>query len=235
MIDVVRIEKSIVDLFVRQKHYSRRASTFWAGYGLLIDDHVEGVVVYGQPMPPVQKHAFKDRDFRLYELTRLVVQTKMKNAASILIGRSLKMLQKEQGACAVVSYADSEWGHAGIVYQATNWTYTGATVSHDHNYIVNGKRVHPISLRDAGISNPKQWAKENGIETVKPMQKHRYFTFLGTKAEKKAMLDKLTYKVVGEYPKMDQIRYDDGEILNVLIPTRTLYELALMNCLDNHL
>jgi hypothetical protein len=192
---------------VLEKHYSRRASIFWAGFGLIENGMVEGVVVYGQPSPPIQKHSFKDRDFRLYELARLVVQTKTKNAASYLVGNSLKMLDSP---CAVVSYADMEQSHSGIVYQATNWLYTGSTVSHDHMYIVDGERVHPMTLRDRGITNPKEWARDNNIHTVKPFPKHRYFQVIGDKRQKRDMLRKLQYAVINKYPKCDQSRYDDG-------------------------
>lgn len=75
---VVRLSKAQTETFVLAKHYSHRASIFWAGFGLEIDGMIEGVCVYGQPSPPIQKHAFKDRDFKLYELSRLVVQTRKK-------------------------------------------------------------------------------------------------------------------------------------------------------------
>ena len=205
---VVPITKKEAERFVVEKHYSRRASIFWVGFGLIIDGKVEGVVVYGQPSPPIQRSAFRDRDFKLYELSRLVVQTKKANAASFLIANSLKKLQSP---CAVVSYADSEWGHCGIVYQATNWIYTGSTVSHDSAYIINGKRVHPITLREKGITDPKRWAKENGILTIKPQPKHRYFYLCGEKRQRRQMFLKLSYKVVEEYPKSHKTMYDDGE------------------------
>lgn len=205
--EIKPITKSEAESFVLQKHYSRRASIFWAGFGLIENGSTEGVVVYGQPSPPIQRHAFRDRDFKLYELARLVIQTKTKNAASFLVGRSLRMLERP---CAVVSYADSEWSHCGIIYQAKNWTYTGATVSHDHAYIVDGNRVHPMTLRDRGITDPKRWALENGIKTAPPMPKHRYFFFCGSRTQTKAMRSKLAYPVVSKLPKCDQNRYDDG-------------------------
>lgn len=204
---IAPISKTEAEAFVVAKHYSKRASIFWAGFGLVIGGKIEGVVVYGQPSPPIQKHAFKGRDFRLYELARLVVQTDAKNAASFLVGRSLQMLEKPS---AVVSYADTEWGHAGIIYQATNWFYTGATKSHDHAYLVDGKRVHPITLRDQGITDPKRWARENNIKTLPPMPKHRYFFLTGEKKQRAAMLAKLAYPIVKEYPKLEKSRYDDG-------------------------
>lgn len=212
---VISISKSIADAFVTQKHYSRRASIFWAGFGLEEDGQITGVAVYGQPSPPIQKHAFKDRDFRLYELARVVVQSKTKNASSFLVANSLKLLEPKP--CAVISYADMEQSHCGIIYQATNWLYTGATKSHDKAYIVDGKRTHPMTLRDRGITDPTRWAKENGIEMVKPMDKHRYFQFVGDKRQRRVMQEKLNYPVLKSYPKCDQQRYDDGPDLHIQI------------------
>ena len=207
------ISKAIADQFVLAKHYSRRAPIFWAGFGLIEDGMVTGVVVYGQPSPPIQKHAFRERDFRLYELSRLVVQSESMNAASFLVGNSLKMLEPKP--CAVISYADMEQNHCGIVYQATNWLYTGATKSHDKAYIVDGKRTHPMTLRDMGITNPTAWARENNIEMVYPEEKHRYFQLIGNKRQKREMLSRLAYPVIDTYPKCEQRRYDDGDILQV--------------------
>ncbi len=204
---VVKLSKSECDEWVKLKHYSRRAPIFWAGFGLEIGGMIEGVCVYGQPSPPIQKHAFKDRDFQLFELARLVVQTTEKNAASFLVGNSLQMLS---APCAVVSYADTEQGHSGIVYQATNWIYTGATKSHDKAYLVDGVRTHPMTLRDRGITDPGRWAKEHGIQTVPPMEKHRYFQFVGDKRQRRSMLAKLQYPIVSSYPKSQHSRYDDG-------------------------
>lgn len=216
---VIPVEKTVAEQFVLAKHYSRRASIFWAGFGLVEEGRVVGVAVYGQPSPPIQKHAFKARDFRLYELARVVVQTKTKNAASFLVANSLKLLQPQP--CAVVSYADSEQGHCGIIYQATNWIYTGGTKSHDKAYLIDGKRVHPMTLRDRGITDPIRWAKENGIETVPPCVKHRYFYLVGNKHQKAAMRSRLTYPEAA-YPKCDQQRYDDGPTLHVYADKRVL-------------
>jgi hypothetical protein len=212
-VKVIPIDKKIADQFVEKKHYSRRASIYWAGFGLEINGLIEGVCVFGQPSPPIQKHAFRERDFRLYELSRLVVQTDRPNAASFLVAGALNSLPKP---CAVVSYADSEWGHCGIVYQATNWLYTGSTVSHDHLYVIDGVRTHPMTLRDKGVTDPKRWAAENGIATVKPKPKHRYFFFLGGKRERKAMAEKLAYPIVPAYPKAPKSRYDAGPRLFVM-------------------
>ena len=206
--------KDRVDAFVTAKHYSHKPSIYWAGFQLVIGGRVEGVCVYGQPSPPIQLHAFRERDFKLYELTRLVVQTTEKNAASYLIGNSLQMLP---APCAVVSFADTEYGHAGIVYQATNWIYTGMTVSHDALYLIDGKKLHPMTLRDMGISNPKAWAAQSGAKILKPKGKHRYFFLVGNRRQKKRMLAALRYPVVPGYPKAEKTMYDAGPRIEVSI------------------
>ena len=210
---VVRTDKKTCDAFVLAKHYSHRAPIFWAGFALVEDGKIQGVCVFGQPSPTIQRCAFKDRDFRLYELVRLVVQTKTKNASSFLVAAALRMLEPQP--CAVISYADSEQGHCGFIYQATNWTYTGAPVAHEKSYIVDGKRVHAMSLYDRGITAPSRWAKENNIQVVRPHPKHRYFYFVGSKHQKAKMLSALVYPVITEYPKQDPSRYDDGPVLDI--------------------
>jgi hypothetical protein len=193
--------------FILEKHYSHRMPIFWAGFGLIENNLLQGVCIFGQPSPPLQKYAFPDRDFRFYELSRLVIQTSTKNAASFLVGNALKMLPKP---CAVVSFADTEFHHCGFIYQATNWIYTGSTLSHDKMYIIDGKRVHSLSL---GIKSPAKWAKENGIETVAPLPKHRYFYFCGDKRDRRRMGNCLRYPIVSEYPKLNPVRYDDGKFI----------------------
>lgn len=72
-----------------------------------------------------------------------------------------------------------------------------------------------MSLRDKGITNPKQWAKDNGIETVKPEPKHRYFFLNGGRREVREMRSALKYPEA-PYPKMDQRRYDAGGYVPML-------------------
>lgn len=214
MLMVVPLSKRLCNEWVKHKHYRRTLGIFWEGFGLIQDGRIVGVCTFGQPSAPIQKHAFKDRDFRLYELTRLVVQTETKNAASFLIAAALRRLKERPAA--VISYADSSVGHCGIVYQATNWLYTGAVTAHDKLYIVGGEKLHPTTVRDRyGTTSPAKWARENGIETVKPEPKHRYFQFLGSKTQRRHMLSKLAYPVLQAYPKTAYTRYDDGPILDM--------------------
>jgi hypothetical protein len=45
---VIKLDKKSCNEFVIKKHYSHRAPIFWAGFGLIEDNQVTGVVVYGQ-------------------------------------------------------------------------------------------------------------------------------------------------------------------------------------------
>lgn len=201
-----RIDKVTAKVVVEAMHYRKTLGVFWEAFGLYEDNKLMGVICYGMPSAPISKHAFKDRDFRLYELTRLVIDGGNKNCASMLIADSLKLLNEQPSA--VISYADSALGHVGIVYQASNWLYTGATTSHDKLYMVNGKALHPMSIRDQfGVTNPSVWAKENNVQTINPSPKHRYFYFNGNKHQRKHMLSKLAYPVVGQYPKAPKTYY----------------------------
>ena len=74
----------------------------------------------------------------------------------------------------VVSFADSEQGHIGTIYQATNWHYIG--YSTDTNLIINGKREHrrTIGSRYGTSSIEKLKAKGLKIEMINTKPKWKY-------------------------------------------------------------
>lgn len=201
------------------KHYARRKPMFQFAFALVDKKGmVQGVVVYGRPPVQIEKSVFTQpiiSDYKVYELTRLVIQTDAKNAASFLVGNSLKMLPKNN---IIVSYADSNMNHCGIVYQATNWIYTGSNKAHDSEYIVDGKKMHPKTITERlGITAIAKWAKENNIETIKPKEKHRYFFINADKRTKLDMLKKLRYPIIKAYPKCDKKTYDAGNLISMRI------------------
>lgn len=61
-------------------------------------------------------------------LTRLVVRPEVpQNGESFLLGRSMKMIERDQRFKCLVTYADTWRGHTGAIYRATNWQYLGLT------------------------------------------------------------------------------------------------------------
>lgn len=58
-------------------------------------------------------------------LTRLVVHPDVPtNGASFLLGRSMKLIDRDRWPV-LVTYADTGQGHTGTIYKATNWTHDG--------------------------------------------------------------------------------------------------------------
>lgn len=178
--------------FILGIHYARRMPSISFSYGLFEGDKLLGVVTYGQPASPslCKGIAGEENRKRVLELNRLVLlpENNVKNMASLLVGRSLRLLPKN---IFVVSYADEEgWGHVGYVYQATNWLYTGKTKSRTDMYSESGHSRH----NDGDITK-RQYRTA----------KHRYIYLTGNK---KKMLEMLKYPVFEKYPKGDSARYD---------------------------
>lgn len=212
-ISVFQIKSEEAEPWCKRRHYARRVPAISFAFGLYNGGKLEGVVTYGPtPTPAVTQGMFSNETLaqHVVELNRLCIDSKIKNAASILVGRSLDLLPKPK---CVVSYADTAQGHIGYIYQATNFFYTGAVTAHDSEYIINGKKTHARTLTAQGITAPKEWAKENNIEIVKPKPKHRYIKFCGTLAQIRKMRGALKYPILSQFPKGETRRYDMGQSL----------------------
>ncbi len=73
-------------------------------------------------------------------LSRLAIHPAApKNAASFLIGASVRMIDRERWPC-LVTYADEWQGHTGQIYKATNWTEAGRTKP-EATYTLHGQMV----------------------------------------------------------------------------------------------
>ena len=134
----------------------------------------------------------------MLELNRLVLLNNKPHEASRLVGASLKLLPKPK---VIVSYADTKQDHDGIVYQATNFIYTGLS-SKFLDPVVKGLEHQHHATYAHGLSN-KQLIEKFGAENVyfiERSRKHRYITFVGSKTQRKQMRKDLRYQVL-PYPK----------------------------------
>lgn len=173
-------------------HYARRLAPISYAYGVFEDGVLLGVVTYGQPASRALCVGVcgPDNAHSIIELNRLVLQENRPNLASLLVGRSLRLLGKIRPFC-VVSYADTAQAnpvtgakHIGTVYQATNWLYTGQTKT---------RREF-----DTGAKHSRHYIQgETGHR--QRSSKHRYVTFVG----KSGLRDELRYHVYPSYPKPD--------------------------------
>src|SRR5512136_439793 len=106
-----------------QKHYAKRLCPISFAFGAFVDGQLIGVVTYGTPASAPLREGICGKEYsdQVLELNRLCCENSA-NVASELVGKSLRLLPKPK---IVVSYADTEQGHIGYVYQATNFIYTG--------------------------------------------------------------------------------------------------------------
>ena len=107
-----------------KKHYAKRIPQIMFAFGLYESDELLGVVTYGIPASPSLCMGICGKDYsaKVLELNRVCLLNNDKNQASFLVANSIKLLPKPT---IVVSYADTNKGHVGYVYQATNFIYTG--------------------------------------------------------------------------------------------------------------
>lgn len=130
----------------------------------------------------------------VYELNRLYVNDGVDFAESKFIAEALGMFYRTFGNAILVSYADTELGHTGSVYQASNWIYTGMTKPRTDKYVPDGK-------------HSRHYAKDqDNSRRVVRSGKHRYVKFVGTKGFKRWCACRLKYKQE-TYPKADNSYY----------------------------
>ena len=178
-----------IDIVIRH-HYLHRKSSCMYSFGLFEknSDELKGVVIYGKPASNQLCVGIcgSEESKNVVELNRLFVFDDVpKNGESFLISNSMKLIDKE----IIVSYADTQYGHLGIVYQATNWIYTGATKPRT-DIATDGNKHSRHYDKDIDYSLNRKFRSS----------KHRYVYFNCNRKRKKELLHKLKYKVES-YPK----------------------------------
>ena len=149
---IQRIDYTTAEEVVVKCHYAHRKATCSFAFGLFSKkpNKLVGVVIYGIPASHslCESVCGWDERHNVYELTRLYVDDGLpKNLESFLVGNTIKLLDRE----IIVSYSDTEFNHIGIIYQATNFIYTGLSksVSSDWEEIdEKGNRLHNKSIYD---------------------------------------------------------------------------------------
>ena len=184
-----------------EKHYLHRRTLCAQSFGLYtVKDDLVGIVIYGNP--PGNRVAAsicgEDERKNVYELTRLWVDDSVpKNGESYLIGNSLKLIDRE----IVISYADIGYNHLGVVYQATNFLYTGLSSPITHYSIDGDDSFHKrnIAIHYGSMKKAREILGDR-LQCYPGPRKHRYVYFNADKRRKVELRDKLRYDVL-PYPK----------------------------------
>lgn len=151
----------IVD-FVETHHYSKNMNGLQTSYcfKLMDGNTMIGAMVYGKISMKGVETKYTDNPDGLLELKRLVcVDDTPKNTESYFIGWSLRWLQRNTDLDMIISYADTTYGHEGIVYKATNFKSMGQTSS-GRVIMYKGKRYHDKTIRVKHNGKYKKFALE---------------------------------------------------------------------------
>lgn len=137
-----------------------------------------GAVIFSRGASPHLGDKFKMAQTMLCELTRVALATHRVEVSRMLAVSLLMLRRKEHGLRLVVSFADSNEGHHGGIYQAAGWIYTGRTSAKFDFRGPDGKRWRDRQVTTCGLA--KQFGKvtrtlRRSDCTPIPMQgKHRY-------------------------------------------------------------
>ena len=145
--------KSIVS-FIEKHHYSHNVNGVQSIYhfGLFREGNfglptMIGAMMYAYPSMPATAAKYNPiNPDKCLELRRLVcIDDTPKNTESYFIGQTFKWLKQNTDMEVIVSFADTHYGHDGVIYKATNFEYLGET-SKVQVLMVDGKEMHSRSM-----------------------------------------------------------------------------------------
>lgn len=96
------------------------------------------------------------------------------NAASFLIGASVRLIEREGRFVSLVTYADEYRGHSGGIYRATNWEYIGRTPPYPKWVDASGRQVSTKSTKGRN----KAQMEELGYLMIGKFAKHKFVKHL---------------------------------------------------------
>jgi hypothetical protein len=143
-------------------------------------------------MPATAKKYNPINPDRCWELRRFVcIDDTPKNAESYFISKCHKWTRQNTNIEVIVSFADLEEGHSGVIYKASNFHYLGQT-SGGSKLMVDGVLRHNRSLnqskRTFGRTLKRRYqAGDKDVYQVKTKPKNIYVYYLNKKIKKKLL------------------------------------------------
>ena len=199
-VDINNITRSDCEPFIIGIHYAHRWPSITYAYGLFDEGELIGVVTYGTPpSAPLRRGIVGDEHIGdILELNRLCLKYNRKNEASMLVGRSLKELPKGKF---VISFADTEQNHKGIVYRASNFKYYGLSAKRTDWALKTKPHLHGQTVADEFRGQPnrsKLMREKYGDDFyLKPRtRKHRYIYVTGSAKQRMKLESKIKYNRV---------------------------------------
>ena len=150
-------------------HYAKAVPVNTFGYSVFNDNNEWcGVTLFGTGASPQIGKQYNLAQGQVIEFVRMALNGKQKDSVSKIMSISLRLLYKKNPLVKlIVSYADQEQGHLGIIYQASNWYYLGEVKSPP---IIEGK--HNKSMGGSIGAARKLLKREPKVYF--PKHKHKY-------------------------------------------------------------
>jgi hypothetical protein len=170
-------------------HYAKAVPSVQVAYSVFNDEgDFCGVIAYGLGANPAISAIYSKWSGQVLELVRVALNGKH-TVSSAVVSMSLKLLKKDAPLVdLVVSYSDLDQGHLGVLYQATNWVYSGCVEQNNKSYaILKGKKVHPRSIGSKYGTRAIEWLRLNvdpNAEYIETKGKHKYLYPLNRKMRK---------------------------------------------------
>ncbi|GIU69836.1 MAG: hypothetical protein KatS3mg002_1072 [Candidatus Woesearchaeota archaeon] len=135
-----------------------------------------GAVVFGYGSNYNIANQYKLKHYEIRELCRVALTTHA-NPVTKILSICIKMLKENYPEIQLlVSYADSEQGHIGKIYQANNWIYVGTT-DEEPRIKLNNQIYHRKTIYNKYKTSSIYYLKENvdpNAEFVKSKLKYKY-------------------------------------------------------------
>lgn len=172
--DVRAVPHTVCQDLVRRHHYARGGSnTAVYCHGLVRREDPEHVVGIAWWLPPtrVAAESVSEDWTKVLSLTRMVIEPDTpKNAATFLLGRSVRLIRQDARFHTLVTYADEWAGHTGGVYRAANWEYVGRTGPYVKWVAADGRQVAAKATKN----RTKAEMEALGHKRLGSFHKHKY-------------------------------------------------------------
>lgn len=196
---VLPIHRNQCAKFILDIHYARRWPSISYAFGLFFNNDLVGVVTYGTPPSSTLRKglAGPENESKVVELNRLCLENNIKNEASMLVGRSLRMMPS---GLFVVSFADTSQGHIGTVYKASNFKYYGLSAKRTDWKVKGMEHKHGQTIADEfrGKPNRAKLMREkygDDFYLADRPRKHRYIYVTGSPKDRKKLELMIRYKL----------------------------------------
>lgn len=172
--EVRPVQLAVAQALIERLHYSGGgANTGTYIHGLFERAHKarpRGVAWWIPPTRAAAEATYPTDWQGVLALSRLVIDEGVpKNAASFLLARSRRLIDRARWPC-LVTYADEWQGHTGSIYRADNWTYQGKTTP-EATFVKDGRML----ARKAG---PRTRTREEmealGAQMIGRFSKHKF-------------------------------------------------------------